>query len=411
MFQRFIDTNLSKALSRSPVVLLLGARQSGKSTLVRDLMPKSNRARYITLDDANIFGSASENPQAFIESLQLPVIIDEVQRVPELFRAIKLVVDRKRQAGGFLLTGSTNIFLLPRLSESLAGRMEIVKMCPLSVGEILGLNSQFIDRIFDGTFKFETVRAHSPSLLVLALRGGYPEIQKKTEEDRLAWLGSYITSVLERDVREIADIEKLGLLPKVLGLLSYRLGALLNTSDLSSMCGIPHTTLSKYLASLEATFILQFLPPWSMRSTSRLTKSRKIYFTDTAIAAYFSGGNEATIKQNPEIRGRILENFVLLELMKQESWSKCRCSFYHFRAHKGQEVDFILEDKAGRVVGIEVKSSSILTGRDVAGLKFLAGIIPKRFHRGIVLYGGDTIMPLNDNVWAVPIASLWHNDV
>ena len=369
IYKRNITDRLLRALSKSPVVLLNGARQTGKSKLVMQLAASTYPMQYITLDDARAFASATGHPQEFIANLNTPVVIDEVQHVPELFRAIKWQVDQKRRPGQFLLTGSANIMLLPRLSESLAGRMQIIRLWTLSQGEILGRKENFLEVIDKGDFKQLLVPAFTQEQLIKKiLHGGYPQpLQEKEDSDINDWFSSYITTILMRDIRELANIERLSSVPDLFTLMASRTGGLMNIADISSSIGIPHTTLTRYIATLEGTFILQLLAPWSARLAKRLTRSKKIYLSDTGLTAYLLGINDKSIRSNRETFGRILENFVLLELMKQETWSGTGFAFYHFRTNKGVEVDLILEDKAGKIIGAEVKAATTVSSSDANG--------------------------------------------
>jgi predicted AAA+ superfamily ATPase len=319
-------------------------------------------------------------------------------------------VDKSRRSGQFLLTGSANVLLLPSLSESLAGRMQIIRLWTLSQGEILGHKESFLNSIDSGAFKELSASPVSQEQLIRrVLEGGYPEpLSMQDERDVGDWFSSYITTILTRDIRELANIDRLSAMPNLFMLMASRSGGLMNVADISSSSGIPHTTLTRYIAVLEGAFILQLLPPWSPRLGKRLTKSKKIYLSDTGLSAYLLGVSVESIQLNRESFGRILENFVLLELMKQETWSDKPFSFYHFRTTKGDEVDFILEDKSGKFIGIEVKASKSASSDDIKGLLLLAKEFPKLFRYGIVFYTGDQVYPLATNIWAVPIACLWN---
>lgn len=409
MIHRHITDALRAALADSRVVLLNGARQTGKTTLVQWLSSKEHPARYLTLDDAATLSAARADPTAFIGGLDGPVVLDEVQRAPELFPAIKLAVDRKRQAGRFLLTGSANVMLLPRLSESLAGRMEILTLWPLSQGEIDGSREGFIDAVFgDKLPNLPGPLEDRSALLARALRGGYPEaVSRRDAARRRAWFASYVTTILQRDVRDLANIEGLSAMPRLLSILAARASSLANASELSRSAAMPLTTIKRYLVLLETTFLIQTVPPWSGNLGRRLVKTPRLILGDTGLLAHLTGLTPERLRADAGQIGPLLENFVMMELRKQAAWSETRTEIFHFRALTGQEVDIVLEDDAGRLVGIEVKAASTVGGHDFKGLNALAEAVPKRFHRGILLYTGTEALPFGPRFHALPMSALW----
>ena len=409
MIQRNLTAVLEEALSDTPVVLLHGARQTGKSTLARWMGEVVHPARYLSMDDAGVLAAAKSDPAGFLAGVDRPVILDEVQRAPELFLAMKSEVDHDRRAGSFFLTGSGNVFLLPTLSESLAGRMEIATLWPFSQGELEGMREGFIDAVFSNNLPRQADRPLSrPFLLRRILRGGYPEVVGRADPGRRsAWFGAYLTTILQRDVRDFSQIEGLTMVPRLLALLAARAAGLLNISDISRSIGVPHTTLNRYLTLLEMTFLIQYLPPWSANLSKRLVKAQKLFLCDSGLMSHLLGLNEDRLQQNPELLGPLLENFVVMELMKQATWSKVRTSLFHFRTHAGQEVDIIIEDAAGNLVGVEVKASTTVTAEDFKGLRFLVDAVGRRFLRGIVLYTGKEMIPFGDKLVAMPVSALW----
>lgn len=409
MLSRHIAGLLLDALADTPVVLLHGARQTGKSTLAQWLATAQHKARYITLDDAGILSAARSDPSGFIDGLEGPVVLDEVQRAPELFPAIKVSVDRNRKPGRFLLTGSANVLLLPRLSESLAGRMEILRLWPLSQGEIEGSKEGFVDALFAKALpSLTTARPARSQISHRLLRGGYPVVQDRlSEERRKAWFGSYITTILQRDVRDLANIEGLTALPRLLSLLAARATSLLNLSELSRGFAAPLTTLKRYMALLETTFLIQTLPPWSSNLSKRLVKTPRLVFGDTGLMSYLLGLNEQRLAEQTNLVGPLLENFVVMELQKQSAWSRVQPQMFHFRTQTGQEVDIVLEDSTGQLVGVEVKAASTVYTQDFKGLRALAELNSHRFHRGVVLYTGSESIPFGPRLHALPVSALW----
>lgn len=402
---RFLSEQLIAALEDTPVVFLRGARQTGKSTLACQIGESVSPRRYVTLDDAVVLAAAREDPVGFLAGLSGPVTLDEVQRAPDLFPAIKAEVDRSRRPGRFLLTGSANVLLLPRLAESLAGRMEILTLWPFSQGEIRGGREHFIDRLFAG----EPPPAAGPSEAArIVLTGGYPPAVERTSPDRRrAWFGSYLTAILERDVRDLAHIEGLTTLPRVLALLAARTASLVNFAELSRGLGMPQTTLKRYMALLEATFLVSFVPAWSSNLGKRLIRTPKLFLNDTGMAGYLLGADEERLGREPALRGAVMENFAVMELRKQAGWSKARPELFHYRTAGGQEVDLVLENAAGEIVGIEVKASATVTGHDFRGLRALMETAGDRFRGGAVLYTGTSSVPFGPRLHAVPVASLW----
>ena len=409
MVKRSITPTLLKALSDSPVVLLSGARQVGKSTLANWISENARPAHYLTLDDAAVLSAIHLDPGGFLSGYEKPLIIDEVQRAPELFRAIKQDVDKKRRAGRYLLTGSANVLLLPRLSESLAGRMETLSLHPFSQSELEETEGSFVDSAFTSRFPLLSVRSSTQAdTLQRILKGGFPEAQERPTLDRRnAWFGSYVSTILQRDIRDLANIEGLTTLPDLLSLLAARSGSLLNFAELSNSSNIPQTTLKRYLVLLETTFLIHRIQPWSGNLSKRLIKTPKIYLADTGLLTYLVGADEKRLKTDGSLFGKIMETFVLNELVKLNTWSKTISRIYHYRTQPGKEIDFLLERNDGSIVAIEVKSASTVDSSSFAEMISLSRDLKKRFVRGIVFYAGNDTVPFGKNLLALPIQSLW----
>lgn len=408
MYRRNIEDRLRAALTDTPVVLLNGARQAGKSTLVQQLT-KEMKGRYITLDDATFLAAAVSDPTAFIQGMDGMTVIDEVQKAPDLFPAIKRQVDVDRRPGRFLLTGSANVLMLPRLSESLAGRMEITTLWPLSQDELLGRRGRFVDALFSHDMpRVAKTKMSRVDVAERVLAGGYPEVlARKEAQRRQGWFGSYITTILQRDVRDLAHIEGLTDMPRLLALLAARSSGLLNMSELSRSSGIAHTTLRRYLSLLETTFILQLLPAWSTNLSKRLVKSPKVHLLDSGLSSHLTGQTDSIQIRDSAIFGNLLETFVVMELRKQSGWNETSASLFHFRTSNGREVDIVLEDSRGRIVGIEVKAAATVQKKDFAGLEALAEAARKKFLSGIVLYTGEAAVSFGPNYWAIPVGAVW----
>ncbi len=409
MTGRHATGSLLGALADTPVVYLQGARQTGKSTLVRALAGREHPASYLTLDTAAVLAAATGDPEGFVSGLRLPVVIDEAQRAPGLALAIKAAVDADRRPGQFLLTGSAGVLSLPKLAESLAGRMELRTLWPFSAGELLGVRETFVDRMFDPLLSVpETPPDTQDALIERVCRGGYPEVQaRKRGARRQAWFDGYVDAILQRDVRELANIERLSEMPRLLGLLASRVGQPVNFADLARTLAIPQTTLKRYVTLMETTFLVRLIPPWFSNIGKRLTKAPKLLLGDTGLLAHLLEADADRLGRDRTLFGHVLENFAAMELLKQLGWSERRCRLFHFRTEGGAEVDLVLEDRAGRLVGIEVKGAASVGRRDFRGLKTLTALAGDRFVRGVVLYTGAAVVPFGARLHALPVAQLW----
>lgn len=407
MISRHATPRLLAGLRDTPVVYLQGARQTGKSTLVRIIAKQHHPATYLTLDTAAAFASSAEDPERFVMGLDRPVVIDEAQRAPALALAIKAAVDADRRPGQFLLTGSASVMSLSKLSESLAGRMELHTLWPFSQGELSGVRETFVDRVFAAKLLPPEATAEC-SLIDRMCTGGYPEIQaRKSPTRREAWFDSYIDSILQRDVRDLVNIERLSEIPRLLALLASRVAQPVNFADLARTFAIPQTTLKRYMALMETTFLVRLLPAWFSNIGKRLTKAPKLLLVDTGLLTHLLEADANRLRRDRTLLGHVLENFVGMELIKQLGWSEKRCKLFHFRTESGAEVDLVLEDRAGRLVGIEVKCAASLQRQDFRGLETLAELSGRRFVRGVILYTGATTVPFGKTLHALPLSQLW----
>ena len=408
MIRRHIEARIVESLADTPAVFLQGARQCGKSTLARIIAEAPHPARYVSLDDATAFAAAQADPEQFIANQPYPLVIDEVQRVPQLFRAIKASVDRDRRAGRFLLTGSADVAVVPELSHSLAGRVEVHTLWPFSQGELEGRRETFIEALFSPHLPTADLRGESRvDLLARASTGGYPEPIQRSAERRHAWFESYVTTILQREVRDLTNLGALGELPRLLTGAASRTAQLLNYAELARTLSLPQTTLKRYLALLLGTFLVRTLPAWFRNVGKRLAKAPKLVVADTGLASHLLGIDAGQPRGNDTASGRLLESFAIMELEKQSGWSVRRPRLFHYRTHAQREVDIVLEDRAGEVVGIEVKASASVRDRSFAGLRDLEDAAGGQFVRGIVLYAGDTVVPFSDRLHAVPFNALW----
>ncbi len=405
---RSVLSRLKKSLKTSPVVLLTGARQTGKTTLVRELA-QDGKYTYVTFDDLRFLSAARSDPIGFLAGLSKPVILDEIQRVPDLFLAIKHDVDQNRLPGRYLLTGSANPLLIPKVADSLAGRMEILRLYPFSQGELMHMQEHFIDSVFKSSFKpLPAPEIPIEVLCEMLVTGGYPIMQTLKEEETLeSWCNSYITSLLQKDVRDLARIEGLRHLPNLLNLLSTRASCLLNVHELSRSSGIAATTLQRYLQLLQTLFLIDFILPWSVNDGKRFVKSPKVYLSDTGLLCFLLGVNQKKLLSTPSLRGNILENFVVSELLKQMTWNRNRTKLYFMRSTKGEEVDVVLENKERKIVGIEIKGKQQIEYEDFKGLRALKTASKDNFIRGIIVYPGEDCIPFGKDMFALPLSSIW----
>ena len=408
MLPRHTTPRLQEALADTPVVYLQGARQAGKSTLAKDLAEQRS-ASYMTLDTAAVRAAAADDPDGFVAGLPRPVVIDEAQRVPALATAIKAAVDADRTPGQFLLTGSAGVMALPTLADSLAGRMELHTLWPLSQGEIEGVRETFVDRLFAP--KLETPAAAPTTeddMIDRICAGGYPEARsRQAGRRRSAWFDAYTDAILQRDVRELAQIDRLLDMPRLLSLLASRTGQLVNQADIARTLGLPQTTLKRYLTLLETTFLVQRLPAWFTNIGKRLAKAPKLMLVDTGLLAHLLDADAAHLRRNRVLLGHVFENFVAMEITKQLGWCEKRCRLFHFRTEGGAEADLVIEDRAGRLVGVEVKCTATLRPQHFAGLKALKEAAGERFVRGVVVYLGTKVVPFGEHLHGLPVGQVW----
>ncbi|GGX70527.1 hypothetical protein GCM10007385_44450 [Tateyamaria omphalii] len=405
MYPRFARDRISEALADTRVVMIAGPRQSGKTTLAMKFA--NNEIPYLTLDDATVLRAAQDDPVGFVRGLDRAVI-DEVQRAPDLLLAIKASVDDDPSPGRFLLTGSANLMTLPKVADSLAGRMEVVRLLPLSQAEILDQRSGVIDTAFSGEAPQAGTSLVGQALVDRVLAGGYPEALGRARWPRRQdWYHDYLDAIVQRDVRDVAQIEQLALMPRLLSVLAEHSGQLVNYSRIGAALGLNHVTTQKYMRVFEALYLTHSLQPWFSNRIKRITKSPKLHFLDAGLLAAMRDVSPDRVARDRTVFGSILETFVFGELRKIASWSNQRCTFSHFRDKDKNEVDIVLENRKGEVVGIEIKASATVKPADFSGLRKLAGACGSSFVQGLVLYDHDKVVPFGENLFATPISSLW----
>lgn len=409
LYKRNITKNILNSLRNNPIVLINGARQVGKSTIVEELVRSDYKAHYLSLDDHAVLFASTNDPFGFLDKYDDPVAIDEVQRNTELFMAIKRIVDTRKKDGQFLLTGSADVLTIPKVSESLAGRMILHTLWPLSQGEIRGKSEGFIDWAFNGE-KLPLIKEKlkQTELIDLIVRGGYPRsLRAEDQSDRFEWMRSYVDAILQRDILNISKIEGLKDLPNVLSVLAERVGNLINLTDVGRITDINKVTLKRYYTLLQMVFLVVEVPAWFTSREKRLAKSPKVYLNDTGLACYFKQLTQEDFMDNRANIGQLLENFCLMELKKQATWHEIKPNIYHYRTQAGSEVDIVLEGTNKQVVGIEVKASTTIKKGDLSGIKSLKEVAGSKFKKGIVLYTGEQAIAMDDDIYALPINSLW----
>ena len=407
LYPRFALPRLKEALADTPVVLIHGPRQCGKTTLARQVGDAAGY-RYVSFDDDVTLAAAQSDPVGFVADLPDHTVLDEVQRAPGLFTAIKTAVDRNRAPGRFILTGSANVLLVPRLADSLAGRMEILRLHPLAQSELARQAPRFLEALFGATFTVRRVERLGAALAERLVAGGYPAaLARASARRRAAWYRDYVETLIQRDVRDLARINALEALPRLLQLAVGQTARLLNVADLAAPFQLSRPTIRDYVTLLERIFLLERLPPWHSNRLSRLVKTPKLHLGDTGLAAALQGYDAPTLVKDRTTLGPLLETFVFQELRRQASWQEDPIAFHHFRDKDGAEVDIVLERGGHQVAGVEVKAAATVTTTDFRGLRKLKDATGQRFAGGVVLYDGETSAGFGEGLYAVPIRALW----
>jgi len=406
-FPRFAESRLKEALADTPVVLIHGPRQCGKTTLARHLGAKAGYA-YKSFDDEVTLGAARSDPIGFVADLSAKCILDEVQRAPGIFSSLKMAVDANRTPGRFLLTGSANVLLVPALSDSLAGRLGIQRLYPLAQSELAGHRPHFLDMLFGGRFPAKKRPRLGRELAARIAAGGYPAALARSSARRQAgWYRNYVETMVQRDVRDLARIASLDTLPRLLNFAAGQTARLINISDLGAPLQLSRPTIRDYVTLLEGVFLLEELPPWHSNRLSRLIKTPKLHVGDTGIACALLNRDGAALWEDRALLGQMVETFVYQELRRQASWQEEEIRFHHFRDRDGFEVDLVLERPGGDLAGVEVKAGATVTAADFRGLHKFRDGAGKHFSAGVVLYDGEVAASFGERMYAVPLSELW----
>ncbi|MBN8493390.1 MAG: ATP-binding protein [Burkholderiales bacterium] len=406
-YRRLLAARLHEALRDTPVVCLLGPRQCGKTTLARTLEPDY---AYLSLDDEATLAFARSDPTGFVLALPDKAVLDEVQRVPELLRAIKLSVDGNRKPGRFVLTGSANLLLLPNLGDSLAGRMEVLYLQPLSAAECARGPGGFLAALLEGRLQPDLKPlppAASDELPLRLLAGGFPEAIARPPPRAKAWHRAYLHTLLERDARDVARLRDASALRRLVELLALRTGALLNVTGLGNELGLGRAVVADYLDIAERLFLVRRLQPWHRNEAKRLVKTPKLHFVDSGLAATLAGITAEDWQARRERFGHLLESWVVQQLVTQAGWTDPDLRFWHYRDKDQVEVDLVIT-RGRHTWGVEVKSSMTALPGDGRGLRRLAELCGEDFRGGAVMYAGASTLPLDaTGSLAVPLSCLW----
>jgi hypothetical protein len=400
-------------MQNTPAIFVNGPRQAGKTTLVKRIAENYPNSEYITFDDISSYAAASADPQNFLQITKSPLIIDEVQMVPDLFRELKKQIDALRFAKGkaangkYILTGSTNIMALPEIARALVGRVSIFTLYQLSACEVVNRSPKFLDFAYaENVNKFD-VQNIPYTLEQIISKATFPEIASNPTINSSNWFSSYVTTLIQRDVRSIVEIEKLAALPHMLHVLAARVGGLINEASLARDLGLNVMTMKRYRSLFNALFLVLNLQPWFRNIGKRFVKAQKLYFSDTYLLCYLLGVDIINLrKQDANLFGKVLENFVASELSKQLTLVN-NINLFHFRTHDAKEIDFILERADGKIVAIEVKARDYVTLKDFNVIQDLKQSINKDFIKGIILYSGEKIIPFAEDLFAVPLQLLF----
>lgn len=407
-YQRGSRNLVVEALGDTRVVFVMGARQVGKSTLTGEIAKSEHPAEVINLDNRAARDAALSDPNGFLAGLSRPVLIDEVQRGgADLLLAVKEAVDADKTPGQFLLTGSANVLTNRKVNDALTGRIELVNLWPLAQSEVENGQGNIVDALFNASPpRITDAPTGREPYAKRIIAGGYPEALTRSGARRDRWFENYLRTTLDRDLRDVSDAQKLDQVPKLLRLLASRAANLINSSEISRRLELEHKTVRSYISLLETVFLVQTIPAWRPSIGSRESAKPKAYVVDSGLLAHLLGADKKRLVEDHELIGKVLENFVMMEVMKHSDWAQTRARLYHYRTQY-DEIDIVLEDRAGAFACAEVKASATVRDRDWRSLRKVRDSLGKKFRAGFLFYTGDQTIPLGDRLWAVPISGLW----
>jgi len=407
LIDRSARPQIVEALRDTRVVFVMGARQVGKSTLTALVATEDHPARLLTLDDRNTREAAATDPAGFVAGLQSAVVIDEVQRAPDLLLAIKEVVDRDQRAGRFLLTGSANVLSNRKVKDALTGRMEIVRLWPLSQAEIHGSTNNFVDALFAGSPpSIDDATVGRAAFVDVVAAGGYPEARSRAGRRRDRWFRDYVETTLDRDLRDVSDVLRLHEMPRLLRLLAAQSAGLLHYKSVADRLQLHPATMKSYAQLLETVFLTAPIPAWRPGLGPREVHAPKLHVVDSGLLAHLLAADPTRIADDDQVTGRLVESFVAMEVIKHAEWAQTDARVHHYRDGRG-EVDIVLESRAGEIAAIEVKASASLDARDWRALAKLRDRAGRRFRAGVIVHAGRQTLPLGDRLHAMPVSGLW----
>ena len=405
---RHIRPTVVEALTEARAVCLLGARQSGKSTLARAIATDEHPAEYLTLDEEATRRAAREDPTGLIASVKGAAVIDEIQRAPDLMLAIKERLDTDDRRGQFLLAGSANILTLPTIADALPGRVDYVRLWPFSQGELAGRRESFVDRLLAGEAPHvEDAEVGRGAYAAKIVAGGFPDVQGRSPRGRERFFNSYVSTILSRDLGDVASVRDTASIERLLGIVAARSAGLLSSRGIAGELGVDHKTVMAQTRILEDLFLVWRLQPWHVNLGSRQVKTPKIYMTDTGLLTHLTNVNAERLTRDGNLAGSIFETFAAMELARQCDWAESPASLFHYRDKQQREVDVVIELRSGEVAGVEIKTAADARPEDFAGLRYLREKLGAQFKAGVVLYTGKRTLSFGDRLSAVPLRGLW----
>jgi uncharacterized protein len=411
LIARGIERELRDILSVSRAAAIVGPRQAGKSTLAKQLQTAGVVPNYFSLDDEALRAAAHADPDGFALSLARPAVIDEIQRAPQLMLAIKQILDRDQTPGQFLLTGSADLVTARVVADALPGRVEYVNLWPLAQAEISGRRDSIIDALLnESPPQINSAPKGRAASAEVVLAGGYPDARTREERQRTRYFRSYVQSILGRDLPEIGEVRSdPSKLEQLLRLLAARTSGMVNYAALGRELALDDKTVKAHTELLRQLFLVHRLRPFSTNLGSRQVKTPKLLLSDTGMAAALIGVDVSrySAPDQGSIAGMLFETFVLMELVKQATWSATAVELFFYRDTDKREVDLVIESPSGEVVGIEAKSAATATASDARGLRLLRDKLGARFKAGIIVYSGEHTLPIDQRIWAIPISGLW----